>query len=210
MSAFPQLKLAYFDFDGGRGEAIRLALVLGKIPFEDDRLSLEAFLARKAEFPYGAMPVLFIDSKPLAQSNAIARYVGRLTELYPSDPWQAAICDEILDTVEEITMHIGATMPLGDGQKKERRLKLIADVFPALFVGLESRLKASGGDFFGGQHFNVADLKTSDTVGWLRSGVLEHIPKDLVDTSFPLLAAHQERVKGDPRISGYYASRAKA
>ena len=34
----PKLKLTYFDFHGGRGEPARLALSMGGIPFEDDRV----------------------------------------------------------------------------------------------------------------------------------------------------------------------------
>jgi hypothetical protein len=33
-----KLKLTYFDFHGGRGESARLALSIGGIPFEDDRV----------------------------------------------------------------------------------------------------------------------------------------------------------------------------
>ena len=35
----PKLKLTYFDFHGGRGEPARLALSIGGIPFEDDRVA---------------------------------------------------------------------------------------------------------------------------------------------------------------------------
>jgi hypothetical protein len=34
----PKLKLTYFDFHGGHGEPARLALSIGGIPFEDDRV----------------------------------------------------------------------------------------------------------------------------------------------------------------------------
>jgi glutathione S-transferase len=209
MSVIPKLKLSYFDFDGGRGEAVRLALTIGKVPFEDDRLSREGFAARVRELPYGALPVLYIDGKPLAQSNAICRYIGKLTDLYPSDPWQAALCDEILDTVEEVTMHIGSTMSMDDQQKKDRRLKLIAETLPALLGGLEQRLKLGGGEFFVNHRMSVADLKASDLVGWLRSGMLDHIPTDFIDKVAPSIGQHNDRVTKDPRISAYYAQRAK-
>ena len=35
----PNLKLTYFDFHGGRGETARLAMFIGGIAFEDDRLT---------------------------------------------------------------------------------------------------------------------------------------------------------------------------
>jgi glutathione S-transferase len=209
MSVIPKIKLSYFDFDGGRGEAVRLALTIGKVPFEDDRLSREGFAARVRELPYGALPVLYVDGKPLAQSNAICRYVGKLTDLYPSDPWQAALCDEILDTVEEVTMHIGSTMSMDDQQKKDRRLKLVAETLPALLGGLEQRLKQGGGEFFVNNRMSVADLKASDLVGWLRSGMLDHIPTDFIEKVAPSIGQHNVRVTKDARISAYYAQRAK-
>ena len=57
---------------------------------------------RKAHTPFGALPVLEVDGQKLAQSNAINRYVGKITDLYPSDPWQAALCDEVMEAVEDI------------------------------------------------------------------------------------------------------------
>ena len=40
-------KLTYFDFHGGRGEPARLALSMGGIPFEDDRLASSDWQWRK-------------------------------------------------------------------------------------------------------------------------------------------------------------------
>ena len=89
-----KLKLTYFDFHGGRGEPARIALSMGGIPFEDERVKGADWERRKPGTPFGALPLLEKDGEILAQSNAINRYVGRLTNLYPSDPWQAALCDD--------------------------------------------------------------------------------------------------------------------
>ncbi len=104
------LKLTYFDFHGGRGEPARLALSIGGIAFEDDRVPFADLERRKADTPFGALPVLEVDGQTVAQSNAINRYVGKLVNLYPSDPWQAAQCDEAMEAVEDITSMIVATL----------------------------------------------------------------------------------------------------
>jgi glutathione S-transferase len=91
-----KLKLTYFDFHGGRGELARLALSIGGIPFEDDRVKPVEWENLKAHTPFGALPVLEVDGHVVAESNAINRYVGKLADLYPSDPWQAALCDEVM------------------------------------------------------------------------------------------------------------------
>ena len=58
----PKLKLTYFDFHGGRGEPARLALSIGGIPFEDDRVAPSDWPARKADTPFGCLsPSLWMD-----------------------------------------------------------------------------------------------------------------------------------------------------
>jgi prostaglandin-H2 D-isomerase / glutathione transferase len=47
-------------------------------------------------------------------------------------------------------------------------------------------------------------------IRWLRSGVLDHIPKDIVDRVAPSLVKHFERVAGHPKIAEYYQARKKA
>ena len=78
-----KLKLTYFDFHGGRGEPARLALSIGGIAFEDDRVQTSDWERRKGDTPFGALPVLEVDGQIVAQSNAINRYVGKLADLYP-------------------------------------------------------------------------------------------------------------------------------
>ena len=116
----PKLKLTYFDFHGGRGEPARLALSIGGIPFEDDRVAPSDWQRRKSDTPFGALPVLDVDGQTLAESNAINRYVGTLTDLYPSDAWQAALCDEVMEAVEDINT-VAATFFLPEEEKTAQR-----------------------------------------------------------------------------------------
>ena len=204
-----KIKLSYFDFDGGRGQSIRLALSIGNVPFEDDRIPSDKWVQMKSSFPFQALPVLFVDGVPLAQSNAICRFVGKLADMYPSDPWQAAMCDETLESVEELTMHIGSTMHLNDADKKVKREMLAAETIPVSLGGMEKRLVANGGKFFANQQLTVADLKVCDVVEWLTSGMLDHIPKDLVSRVAPSLTQHCDRIKNDSRIQEYYKKRAQ-
>ena len=73
----PHLKLTYFDIHGGRGESARLALHIGGVAFEDERISFEEFRARHGSYPFGRVPVLHIDEAELSQCNSINRYVGK-------------------------------------------------------------------------------------------------------------------------------------
>ena len=84
------LRLRYFPF-AGRAGAIRDALRIGNVRFDDVHVPLDRFSEQKAagELPFGSLPVLDVDDgerrTSAAQSNAILRFVGRLTGLYPVD-----------------------------------------------------------------------------------------------------------------------------
>jgi glutathione S-transferase len=188
-----KLKLTYFDLHGGRGEPARLALSIGGIPFEDDRVAPSDWPARKADTPFGALPVLEVDGQTLAQSNAINRYVGKLTDLYPSDPWQAALCDEVMEAVEDINTKLVATLFLPEEEKKTQRKALVEGPLPFYLTRLQQRLEAHGGRYFAADRLSVAE------------GVLDHVPADLPDRVAPKLVDHYERVKNDPRVQAYYA-----
>lgn len=205
----PKLKLTYFDFDGGRGEPARLALRVGGVEFEDHRVPGAEWPALRDQMPFRAMPVLEVDGKRITQSNTINRYVGRLAGLYPNDAWQALLCDEIMDATEDAASRIGFTMSLGDAEKKKVRETLAADTLPRHLETFASKLKAGGGEYFIEGRLTVADLKVWQLVRWLRAGVLDHIPKDLVERAAPELVKHFERVSAHPRIAEYYQSRKK-
>ena len=205
----PKMVLTYFDIDGSRGEAARLAMHLAGIAFEDRRIARSGWPAVRDTMPYLSLPVLEVDGKLLAQSNTINRYVGKLAGLYPKDDWQAAIADEVMDAVEDITTRIGATFALEGEAKRKAREALAAGAIPHFLRQFEARLEAGGGEWFAGKRLTVADLKCFLFVRWLKSGALDHVPADIVDRHAPLLAKHLERVKNHPKIAAYYAARAK-
>ena len=201
------MKLTYFDFHGGRGEPVRLALTMGGVPFEDDRVAVVDWPQRKEGTPLGALPVLEVDGKALSQSNSIMRYVAKLTGLYPSDFWQAALCDEAMDAVEDVTNEIQRTMFVTDDEKKVRREELAEGQIPLYLKRLNQNLAAHGGRYFADDRLTIADLKVAMLIRQLRSGILDHISTDLPDRVAPELVEHFQRVMKDPAIAAYYAKR---
>lgn len=206
----PKLVLTYFDFDGGRGEPARLALHLGGVAFEDRRIPGPEWPKHRDQTPFRAMPVLEVDGKTITQSNTINRYVGKLAGLYPKDEWQAAVCDEIMDATEDISSRIGSTIQMSPEGKKKVREHLAADALPRHLETLQARLKAAGGEYFADRRLTVADLKVFMLIRWLKSGVLDHIPADIVQQHAPLLMQHLDRMMAHPKIAAYYAARKKA
>jgi prostaglandin-H2 D-isomerase / glutathione transferase len=201
----PKLKLTYFDFHGGRGEPARLALSMAGIPFEDDRVSPSDWERRKPNTPFGALPVLEVDGQTLAQSNAINRYVGKLADLYPTDAWQAALCDEVMEAVEDVNTKLAATLFLPDDEKKVQRRALVDGPLSFYLSRLQQRLEAHGGRYFASDRLTIADLKVFVWIRYLKSGILDHVPAGLPDRVAPKLVEHYQRVKNDPHIQAYYA-----
>jgi glutathione S-transferase len=202
-----KLKLTYFDFHGGRGEPARLALSIGGIAFEDERVAPADWAKRKPTTRFGAMPILEVDGASATQSNAINRYVGKLAKLYPTDPWQALLCDEVMDAVEDISTKVSATIgPMNEDERKARREALADGPIKLYLTRLEGLLVEHGGEYFADGRLTVADLKVFVWIRQLKSGRLDHIPADLPDRVAPKLVEHFARVKNHPGIKAYYAA----
>lgn len=203
----PSYKLTYFDFDGGRGEHVRIALHAAGIDFEDHRISFAEFGDVRESMPFKAVPVLEIDGQQVSQSNAQARYIGRMANLYPTDAKQALYCDEVMDAVEDINHYLVATFGLSGDEMKQAREKLVAGRLTVFIRGFDGLLQRGGGKYFADDKLTVADLKIFVQIQAFTSGQLDHIPTDLVEQLAPSLIEHEARVSADPIVKAYYESR---
>ena len=203
------IKLTYFDIDGGRGEPIRIALSIGGIEFEDHRISFSDFAQMRAGTPFNAVPTLEINEGVYGQSNAMSRYFGKQAGLYPEDPWQAFLCDEVMDAVEDVLHFLVRTFGMEGDELKAARDKLVDGAFTTYLRTLNARLENAGGEYFADGRLTVADLKVFVWIRSLKAGFLDHVPTDLVDRVAPLLVQHMKRVAADPGVAAYYAGRGK-
>lgn len=203
-------KLTYFDFDGGRGEAIRIAFHAAGIPLDDNRISFEEFGKMRQNLRFTAVPVLEIDGAAVTQSNSIGRYIGKMAGLYPEDDLQALYCDEVMDSLEDLSHYIVQTFGLQGDELKAARQKLVDGWLTVFIRGLGELLARGGGKYFADNRLTVADLKVFVQMRSLRAGKLDHVPPDLVDRLAPALAEHQQRIAKDPVVVAYYDNRAKA
>ena len=200
-----QLKLTYFDFHGGRAEPVRLAFHLGNVAFEDHRFTFPEFAEVRKTTPFSQVPTLQVDGVQVTQCDAILRYAGKLAGLYPTDPFQALLCDEVMYVVEEAGVKLGPSFRLTGDAQKEARLALVNGSMPVYLAWLQNQLVAHGGEYFADQRLTVADLKVFVDVRALNSGRLDHVPTDLVEKVAPLLNAHQQRIAQNPAVMAYYA-----
>lgn len=201
----PKLKLSYFDFHGGRAEPARLAMHIGGVAFEDHRFSFPEFAEVRKATPFGQVPTLEVDGTLVTQCDAINRYVGKLAGLYPSDAYQALLCDEVMYVVEEAGVKLGPTFRMTGDEQKEARLALVNGSMPIYLAWLQKQLLAHGGEYFADNRLTVADLKVFVDVRGLNSGRLDHVPTDLVERVAPALNAHMKRVANTPAVLQYYA-----
>ncbi|KAF0719928.1 Aste57867_684 [Aphanomyces stellatus] len=208
--AFPALKVTYFDMTG-RAEMTRLAFVIGDVPFEDERLTREAWMSLKPSAPFKQMPLLTIDGQVLAQSSAITRYAGKLSGLYPTDNHlDACRIDEIVAFGEDVLMALMPSFFEQDADKKKAiREELAATKLPEMFAMLEARLAgASKGQWFL-EAMSLADLAIYAMVGMYKSGFLDNIPLDICDKYTKLMTIY-EAVHAHPKVVAWNDAHKKA
>lgn len=200
-------KLTYFDFDGGRGEPVRIAFHAAGIEFEDERLTFPEFSEMRESTRFNSLPVLEIDGEAVTQTNAMCRHIGKMAGLYPDDEMQALYCDEAMSALEDVLHYLVPTFSLEGDEQKAAREKLVDGWLSVYLRGLDELLTRGGGKYFADNRLTVADLKAAGQTRWLRSGALDHIPTDLVERLAPGLAAHQESIEKEPIVTAYYGSR---
>ncbi len=200
-----KLSLTYFDIAAGRAEPARLAMHIGNIPFEDIRFPFFKFAEVKNNTPLHQVPVLTINGRQVTQCNSINRFIGKLAGLYPEDNFQAMLCDEIMDALEDVINKIMPTFHLPEEEMKNARMALAAGPFTLYLQWLETQLQQNGGTYFADNRLTMADLKVFEWVRTLNSGFLEHIPTTLVESAAPLLNEHMRRIAQTPAIAEYYA-----
>ena len=202
-----KIKLTYFDINGGRAETTRIAMSIAGIDFNDDRVSFEEFGKMRESTPLNALPIMEIDGVVYTQCNAMNRYFGKQAGLYPSDPWQAFLCDEILEIMEDMSQALRHTFGMQGEELKLARERVVSGPYTRGLKILDERLKAAGGEYFSDRRCTVADIKVYIWIRHLKSGIIDHVPADLPDKLAPGLVKHMERVAAHPGVVAYYAGR---
>ena len=210
-------KFTYLDIKGF-GEAIRLTLYVGKVEFEDNRVSYAQVreMGRDGRLPYGQVPILELDGETYAQSGAIMRWAGRKSGLYPEDEKLQLRCDAIEDALTDIkkllpSIWYGSILgrnpttkeplvPISDDTKEEVLKGLNEIALPYRFGQLERALEKSGGPYFCGEQIMICDLSFYVLgLGFLTEGYAYGVKASVMDAC-PLLKALVERVGNHPRV----------
>jgi glutathione S-transferase len=202
------IKIYYSHTPFWRAEVLRVSLFISNIPFEDVRISREEFinmiktgyLPNGKKVPFHQLPVIEVDGEIIGQTGAIARYCGKISNLYSNDNINAAKIDQIIDAATDITNLVSPTIREKDEQKKiEDRLLLKNKLLPRWFRYLENILSENTSDWFVENKMTIADIAMWRLLGWLISGIIDGIPTTIVD-SYPKLKNIHTNVHHHPKV----------
>jgi glutathione S-transferase len=196
-------RLIYFDAPVSRGEECRLALQIAGVEFEDVRIKGADWPAMKADTPYGALPIFELPGKPpLAHSNAILVLIGRKHGLHPTDDFEAARHEAMMQHVEDLRAVVGPTIRMSETEKKTAREAMVQGYLPEWARFAEKNIP--GEPFFGGAKLNVVDLKLHMAVRWFIGGKVDHIPADIF-AGYPKLMRVHDAVRDHESVKAWYA-----
>merc|ERR1712141_56208 len=205
-SKMPNIKLYYGEFPFWRAEVSRLALHLGKVPFENvTSMNLQA-LRESGKATLGQMPILEVDGKTCVQTGAIARYCGKQSGFYPrDDDWAAAKIDEIIDTATDITVAVGKTFGMEAAAKAAARAELASTTLPKYLTALEKIMSENGSTgFYVGNKMTIADLAMWRMWGWIAGGIVDGIPTSLLD-AYPQVKKNSAAIGALPEVAAWMA-----
>ncbi|KAH6591656.1 hypothetical protein BASA61_004877 [Batrachochytrium salamandrivorans] len=196
----PSLTLTYFDARS-KGEAIRLAMHIGSVPFTDHRIIRSTeWPTLKPTMPFQQLPILTIKQEQPAQGETPAK---ELT----TDVLAAA-------QVDQIVMHLCDIRNLYSTIKKDQdsatrtaaRAVLAATVYPTMLAALDKTIAAnSAGTWCVGTSITVADLVLYVVVLLIKSGDWKGVPCSLVDV-YPRIITVFDAVSKHPKVVEWEAA----
>jgi len=198
-------KLIYFPIRG-RAECIRLIFAAANVAYEDFYIEGANWPSFKSTTPFGQLPILEIDGKRIAQTNAIGRYLAREFGLAGKTNLENAIIDMLIDGLQD-AKNAAKTMNMakfaGDIEKANAAWNVYREevVFPTLERFTNFLKEAGSSGWFVGDSMTWADIAISEFVekqSTNEAGIL---------SDFPELKAHQQRVYQNAGIAKRVATR---
>ncbi|KAI6204552.1 hypothetical protein M3Y94_00688000 [Aphelenchoides besseyi] len=202
-----EYKLKYFDARR-RAEPIRMIFHYMKVPFEDIRISQADWPKEKENTPYGQVPVLYINGRPMAQAYAIMRYLGAKYGLAGKDDEERASLDEIMevyrDMADQAKDYLVVLLGYGEGDLEKLRNEKFLPAANKYFPLMEQKLKESNSGFFGSSGPSYVDFFVNESIEVLKQ---PHYEQKLIEEIAPLLVEHSKRVNALPQLQDYLSKR---
>ena len=204
------LQLVYFPAPG-RAEAIRIALELSSMEWEDVSVDGAGFQVMKenGELPWDMLPVLITPEGTIAESSAILRFVGQAAGLVPDDPYQRAKADEFIDGMGPLAQVLDPTFGIPEIEERVRLRKALFEPGGGGARNLELLQRkvsqSQTGWAAGTDDMSIADLKLFTGLFGLFSGNYDGIEGDVLSGYTGLLEYHA-LVANEPRIRKHYSN----
>ncbi|XP_046969518.1 glutathione S-transferase 2-like [Vanessa cardui] len=188
------------------GEGIRLLLAYGGQEFEDHRVTTEEWKTLKPTMPFRQMPILKIDGKVYAQSNAIARYLGRKYGLVGKDSEEDFEIDQNADFFTDVHMQAARVYHEED---EERKAKLQEDLeknhYPIILKKLDDIITKNNG------HMALGRLTWVDFVfAGLYDCLKCHLAIPDLDAKYPSFKKLHDMIVSIPKVKAYCDKAPKA
>ena len=183
-----KLRLIYFNFPFWRAEVSRISLFIGGVNFEDIRVTSEDFAFIKENgkmkdgtiIPFRQLPVLEIDGQSIAQTGAIARICGKLGGLYPKDDLiLSGEIDQIIDFCTDINNLLRPSFKETDPIIRKKLREELIDGDLTYKLKLLDKMINHEFHWAAGTNISIADIALWRFLGWLQSGIIDHIPKEI-------------------------------
>ncbi|XP_044269049.1 glutathione S-transferase-like [Tribolium madens] len=197
----PNYKLIYFNARG-RAEHIRFIFAYAGVDYEDERIPREKWPEIKKRTPFGMLPVLEIDGKAVAQSNAVARYLARQYGLAGRNEWEALQCDVLVDTLGDLKQVLAQfRMEQDPIKKEEKKARLMKETIPFYLSKFEKMLSENNGFSVG------SEITWCDFVFAVSLENFEHIFGKAALDQYPALKALKIKVYNIPSINAWVSKR---
>jgi glutathione S-transferase len=207
MSILANSKFTYFNV-AGKGDAPRLALAHGGIPFTDNRVAFPDWAALKPSTPFGQLPIIRLaDGTVLSQQRAILRLIGKETGLYPTDALAAARVDEFMDALDGLSgdvNDVGRGLEPAEKEAARKEAVTTGKVFDSI-TKLNDFIKKNGTNGHAvGDSLTVADFLLAVLVSVIVSGWFDGVPTTAF-APFSEICAVRKTVGALETTKKYYA-----
>ncbi|CAD5219433.1 unnamed protein product [Bursaphelenchus xylophilus] len=204
----PVYELIYFNAYG-RAEPIRQCFAYAGIKYTDTRLEFSEWQViknNKSKIPYGVLPVLLIDGKPLCESHAITRYVAEVAGLDgKADLLEVArldqayeLCRGFFDAVKPYWLCLFGFNPEDpEILKAEVFLPAVEKYFPNIIELLRPNY------IFGRNGITYVDLYWANIIEFYKKHARDVIEK------YPQFMEQERLIKAVPKLQEYFATRPK-
>jgi len=206
----PQYKLVYFGARG-RGEPLRYIFAYAKVPYENHVVDFQAdWPTLKPQCPFGHIPVLYVDGKPLSQFAAIGSFLAREFGIDGKTNFERGRADMLVQGVNEAISNgypeiVMAIMSGGDAAKVKEAWQSFKEKSAVPFLKRYTGfLKENKSGWLVGESLTYADLEVAEFVDrfdtCFEPGILNEYPE---------LKALRDKVHKLEGVAKYVAERPK-